>query len=176
MRPVYNEGDAVRVVRNLRNDGTYAGCPTGTLLVPRGTTGWVCGTGVYLQDVVIYQVHFLALGRVVGCRAEELIPATAEWVPHRFDFRDPVRSRQTLSAGGVTVVSTGEPGEIVRVVARVGGSVGRGDASGGGGQVPLYHVRFGERTFEVPETALDPAPLQSPGVAAAGRGRGGSCA
>jgi len=45
----------------------------GTLLVRRGSVGNILNVGTFLQDQVIYTVHFLAVDRMVGCRLEELI-------------------------------------------------------------------------------------------------------
>ena len=50
MRPRFTFSEAVRVVRAIRNDGTYAGLPSGALLVRRGSIGYVRDWGVFLQD------------------------------------------------------------------------------------------------------------------------------
>ena len=52
-------GDDVRVIRNVRNDGTYPGEQIGALLIRRGSTGTVIDIGTFLQDQIIYTVHFL---------------------------------------------------------------------------------------------------------------------
>ena len=116
MRPVYEYGDEVRLIRNVRNDGTYPGREVGELLMKRGSVGCVYDVGTYLQDQLIYRVHFLDEGRTIGCRSEELIPASAPWINNRFEFRDSVVSRITLAVGGETVVSPGSSGEIEKVV------------------------------------------------------------
>jgi nitrogen fixation protein NifZ len=151
MRPQYDYGDEVRVVRNVRNDGTYPGEVTGALLVRRGSTGFVRDVGTFLQDQIIYSVHFLDADRVVGCREEELQPAADPWVPSRFEFRDKVAARLPLGSGGRVLVEQGSVGEILKVL--------RGaPAADGSGQV-AYHVQFpGCNTLQVPESALDPAP------------------
>ncbi len=46
----YNYGVAVRVIRNVRNDGTYPGMDTGDFLVRRGSVGYVVNVGTFLQD------------------------------------------------------------------------------------------------------------------------------
>ena len=46
MGPPNAHPDAVRVIRNLRNDGTYPGLATGTLLIRRGATGFVRDVGI----------------------------------------------------------------------------------------------------------------------------------
>jgi len=142
MRPQYEYGDEVRVVRNVRNDGTFPGESTGTLLVRRGSTGFVKDVGTFLQDQIIYSVHFLDADRIVGCREEELIPVDAPWVPSRFEFRDKVATRIPLGIQGQVLVETGEIGEVIKVV--------RDHPDG-----VAYHVHFPDRnTLLVPETAL----------------------
>ena len=139
----FDFGEAVRVTRNVRNDGTYPGKPVGELLVRRGSVGHVIEMGTFLQDQVIYTVHFLEQGRMVGCRAEELIPADAAWNPSRFEFRDKVVCRIDLGIQGQVIVDSGTEGEILKVLRE---------------SLPLqYHVRFPGRTLQVPESVLEPA-------------------
>jgi nitrogen fixation protein NifZ len=137
-------GDAVRVTRNVRNDGTYPGEETGALLIRRGAIGHVVDIGTFLQDQVIYSVHFLDDGRIVGCREEELIGAEEAWVPSVFEFRQRVRAALTLASQGEVLVSAGDSGEVLRVLR---------DAPGG----VAYHVHFDTlpgRPLVVPESAL----------------------
>ncbi|TNE76748.1 MAG: nitrogen fixation protein NifZ [Gammaproteobacteria bacterium] len=153
MRPVYEYGDEVRLIRNVRNDGTYPGSEVGELLMRRGSVGCVYDVGTYLQDQLIYRVHFLEEGKTVGCREEELIPASDEWIHNRFEFRDKVVATKALSCAGSIIVDVGDVGEIARVVRAPG--------------VMYYHARFGERTFQVPEDALcAPEELSGEGVPA----------
>jgi len=136
-------GEAVRVTRNVRNDGTYPGMPVGELLVRRGSVGHVVEMGTFLQDQVIYTVHFLDQGRMVGCRAEELIPAEAPWNPSRFEFRDKVICSITLAVQGEIIAPKGAEGEILKILRDL--------------QPIQYHVRFPGRTLQVPESVLEPA-------------------
>ncbi len=139
----FDFGEAVRVTRNVRNDGTYPGREVGDLLIRRGSVGHVIEVGTFLQDQIIYTVHFLEQGRMVGCRAEELIPADAPWNPSRFEFRDKVLCRLDLGINGEVLVAKGSEGEILKVLREL---------------TPLqYHVRFPGRTLQVPEAALEPA-------------------
>lgn len=140
----YDYGDAVRVIRNVRNDGTYPGLDVGAPLVRRGSVGYVVNVGTFLQDQVIYSVHFLNEQRLVGCREEELIAADAPWTPSRFEFRDKVTARIRLAVNGEVVAAPGDQGEILRVLRHEDPS-----------QVQ-YHVRFPGRTLQVPESVLAP--------------------
>ena len=81
----FEYGETVRVTRNVRNDGTYPGMDVGELLIRRGSVGNVIEVGTFLQDQVIFTVHFLNHGRMVGCRLEELIGAEEPWNPNRAD-------------------------------------------------------------------------------------------
>ncbi|MCW2306866.1 nitrogen fixation protein NifZ [Rhodobium gokarnense] len=143
--PRFDYGDEVRVVRNLRNDGTFPGEATGALLVRRGSTGVVRDIGTFLQDQVIYTVHFTDSDKLVGCRDRELIGGEEPWVPSLFEFGDKVVASIILGINGDVVAAKGDPGEILKVVR---------DAPGG----VAYHVRFRGRTLQVPETALAAAP------------------
>ncbi|MBE0434764.1 MAG: nitrogen fixation protein NifZ [Methylomicrobium sp.] len=139
----FDFGEAVRVTRNVRNDGTYPGMAVGELLVRRGSIGHVIEMGTFLQDQVIYTVHFLDQGRMVGCRAEELVPAGEPWNPSRFEFRDKVVSTIDLGIRGQVVARQGQEGEVLKVLRD---------------SVPVqYHVRFPGRTLQVPENVLQPA-------------------
>jgi nitrogen fixation protein NifZ len=140
--PLYEYGDTVRVIRNVRNDGTYPGEDTGTLLLRRGSVGCVYDVGTYLQDQLIYRVHFMDAGKIVGCREEELILASLPWVPNLFEFRDNVVALCALAVGGEVVVARGETGSIEKVLRD-------------GLQGIEYHVWFNNgRTLLVPEKSL----------------------
>ncbi len=146
LEPRFACDDAVRVIRNLRNDGTYPGEDTGTVLVRRGSIGYVCELGVFLQDQIIYTVHFLdSGGRMVGCRESELIPADAPWIPNRFERGDRVTTRLPLAIGGTTAVTGGTVGEVMAVIREP-------DIAA------HYHVLFTTRVLDVPESALEAAP------------------
>jgi nitrogen fixation protein NifZ len=143
LRPLFACDDAVRVIRNIRNDGTYPGEATGTLLVRRGSVGYVRHIGVFLQDQLIYTVHFLEAGnRTVGCRETELIPADAPWIPNRFERGDRVIAQRALAVGGQVVATAGAVGEVLAVLREPDTATD-------------YHVLFGKRLFRVPEAVLN---------------------
>lgn len=143
MRPEFDYGDAVRVTRNIRNDGTYPGTDKGRLLVRRGSVGFVRDLGTFLQDQIIYAVHFLTEDRIVGCREQELQPAAAPWTPSRFEVRERVLARVPLGIQGRVLVEKGEIGEILQVIRD-------------GSDRIAYQVHFtGRNPLLVPETALE---------------------
>lgn len=145
MRPRFDYGDAVRVTRNVRDDGTFPGRSVGDLLVRRGGTGHVVGIGTFLQDQIIYSVHFLEADRVVGCRDEELLGAEEPWTPSRFEARDRVCAARHFSVGGELVVPLGSVGEVIRVDREAAGEV-------------HYDVSFPGRFLRIPESSLSPLP------------------
>ncbi len=148
MRPQYSYGDEVRVTRNVRNDGTYPGKETGEFLLRRGSVGYVQNVGTYLQEYIIYSVHFVEADILVGCKEEELIPASETWVPSVFEFRDKVVCSIPLSIAGEVVAEPGTVGEVLKVL--------RDEVAG-----VQYHVRFTGRTLQVPEKVLQPGPKDS---------------
>ncbi len=145
MLPRFDYGDAVRVIRNIRNDGTFPGATIGELLIRRGSIGFVRHIGTFLQEQIIYSVHFLnADDRVVGCRETELISTDEPWVASQFECRDKVKARFALAVAGKVAIAAGSPGEIIRVMRDTPDGV-------------LYHVRFPGRVLQVPEDVLEVA-------------------
>ena len=142
MIPRFDYAEAVRVVKNIYNDGSHPDSARGGLLVRRGATGHVVDIGVFLQDQIIYSVDFTDFGRVIGCRETELIAADAPWVDCRFEFRDKVRTVKTLSVNGEIVVECGQAGEILKVLRDMKPAV-------------QYQVLFDNtRILQVPESTL----------------------
>ena len=148
MRPVFDYGDEVRVMRNVRNDGTYPGLEMGAPLVKRGSVGYVQSVGTYLQDYIIYSVHFLPEDVLVGCKEEELLLASEPWVASEFEFRDKVQAKIRLAINGEVLVEESDQGEVLKVLRDMPNGV-------------HYHVRFPGRTLLVPEKVLSSAEKES---------------
>lgn len=145
MNARWDYGEAVRVIRNVRDDGTYPGMNPGDFLVRRGSVGYVIDVGSFLQDQIIYSVNFLDEGRIVGCREEELIGADDPWTPSRFEFRDKIKAIKGLSVGGEVLVEPGATGEVVKVI--------RDNPDG-----VTYHIHFDSlpgRILQIPEALLE---------------------
>ncbi|AUG99296.1 nitrogen fixation protein NifZ [Prodigiosinella confusarubida] len=140
MTSVFEFGEQVRVIRPLRNDGTFAGKARGELLIRRGSLGYVREWGHFLQDQIIYQVHFISEDCIVGCRQQELISATLPWDSDSFQYGDRVSAAQPLSIQGEIVIAQGVVGHII--------------GTDEGSQRDCYTVIFGERLFQVPSSAL----------------------
>lgn len=149
MEQRFDFGAAVRLTRNVRNDGTFPGLEVGKLLIRRGSIGHVINVGTFLQDQVIYTVNFLEEGRVVGCREEELIAADAPWVNSRYETREKVRARLTLAVNGEPLVAAGAIGEIFKVIREA--------------EQVHYHVHFADgRLLQIPESLLEPCVEETP--------------
>ncbi|WP_374510319.1 nitrogen fixation protein NifZ [Niveibacterium sp.] len=146
MNTEFDIGDVVRVVRNVRDDGTFPGATRGDLLVRRGSLGHVVDIGTFLMDQIIYSVHFLDANRVVGCREEELLAAEAPWAESRFETRERVRNLRPLAINGAVSVAPGAVGEVLKVIRDTPHDI-------------AYHVHFAAlpgRTLLVRESALGP--------------------
>lgn len=70
--PVFELEDKVRLIKTIRNDGTFGSRERGAIIARPGAIGYVIGIGTFLQNFYIYSVHFIELGIVVGCRRGEL--------------------------------------------------------------------------------------------------------
>lgn len=147
MLPRFEFGESVRVTRNVRNDGTYPGMEMGDMLVRRGSVGYVQNVGTFLQDQIIYSVHFLDVNKVIGCREEELIGENEPWRPSRFEFRDKVTTNRRLAVNGEVIAIPGDVAEVLKVIRDSNDEI---DAE------MQYHVRFPGHTLQVVESMLEP--------------------
>ena len=74
MNARWEYGEAVRLTRNVRNDGTYPGLEPGDPLVRRGSIGYVVDVGTFLQDQMIHGCRHASnsakkYGRPRACRS-----------------------------------------------------------------------------------------------------------
>jgi nitrogen fixation protein NifZ len=111
----FYSGSKVRVVRNIRNDGSFKTCDKGDLLVAAGEVGIVRSFGYFLQDQVIYQVYFPEIELVVGVRDSEVIDHSLDWVPCLFRSLDLAQLTVSLKMRGEMVAKSGEIVEVKRV-------------------------------------------------------------
>jgi nitrogen fixation protein NifZ len=113
MDALFEYGEKVRIIKNIRNDGTFMGIDRGVLLIRRGSEGYIKGIGKFLQDKVIYQVDFIEQGVTVGCRESELSNLQTPWIDRLFERGDHVIVQQSLSSEGNIVVEKGDSGIIL---------------------------------------------------------------
>ena len=71
-KALFDRGDKVMALRDVRNDGTYPGSQIGEFLIRKGEVGYVTQVGTYLNRFYVYAVDFLESERLVGMRAHEL--------------------------------------------------------------------------------------------------------
>jgi nitrogen fixation protein NifZ len=76
--PVFEYGQKVHSLMNIRNDGTFPGKEIGDVLVKKGDVGYVASIGTFLQQFYIYGVDFYERGYIVGMKARELDTAETE--------------------------------------------------------------------------------------------------
>lgn len=69
---VFRIGERVRLVKTIRNDGTYPHAKVGDVLIEAGAEGYVRKIGDFLQTIRIYEVNFIEEGLIFGCREAEL--------------------------------------------------------------------------------------------------------
>ena len=84
--PKFGIGQKVKLLEDIKNDGTYPHAPVGTIMVQKGAIGYIKSIGEFLQVIRVYEVHFLdlnALIEIVGCREHELLAME--------DYRDEVK-------------------------------------------------------------------------------------
>lgn len=146
MEAKFDYGDQVRVIKNIRNDGTFMGSTRGALLIRRGCVGYIKSVGKFLQDQVIYQVDFIEQGATVGCRESELLDVNSPWVERLFERGDTVTVQQSLGSDGKIVVASGARGQVLGIESE---------------QTPLYYrVLFNQQnglennSWIVPESVL----------------------
>jgi nitrogen fixation protein NifZ len=70
-RPLYFIEDRVKLLRDIRNDGTFPGADKGEILIAEGEEGEVINLGTFLLDKWIYSVIFKS-GKIIGCLGSEL--------------------------------------------------------------------------------------------------------
>lgn len=142
--PRFESGDEVRVVRNIRNDGSFQDRDKGDLLVEAGSVGIVRSYGYFLQTQLIYQIFIAAENKVVGVRDSEVIDAKLPWVPCLFRSLDKAKLTCSLVMFGEPLASKGDVIEVHRAYRNLDdGTVN-------------YEVKFGEHTITLDATRLSP--------------------
>jgi nitrogen fixation protein NifZ len=70
--PQFSEGQKVRALALVRNDGTYPNASVGDVLIEPGAIGYVHHVGTFLARHYIYAIEFVKERRLVGMRGKEL--------------------------------------------------------------------------------------------------------
>lgn len=73
--PKFKEGQKVKLLEDVVNDGTYPHAKIGILMMPKGSIGYIKSMGEFLQVIRVYEVHFIGSEmevEIIGCREHEL--------------------------------------------------------------------------------------------------------
>ncbi len=73
--PKFKVGQKVKLLADVVNDGTYPHAKIGTLMMPKGSVGYIKDMGEFLQVIRVYEVHFFGTEmdvEIIGCREHEL--------------------------------------------------------------------------------------------------------
>lgn len=73
--PKFKIGQKVKLMEDIVNDGTYPHASIGTLMMPKGSVGYIKDMGEFLQVIRVYEVHFVGSDtelEIIGCREHEL--------------------------------------------------------------------------------------------------------
>lgn len=74
--PKFSLGQKVELQEDVVNDGTYPHSSIGTLMMPKGSVGYIKDMGDFLQVIRVYEVHFFGTDMpidIIGCREHELM-------------------------------------------------------------------------------------------------------
>lgn len=110
----FDMGQEVRLIRNVRNDGSFRDLEKGEVLISEGEIGEIRTYGYFLQTQIIYQVYFPTLNKVVGIRDAELISAECEWIPCEYYANDLAKLTIALAVHGERIANCGDVVEVHR--------------------------------------------------------------
>jgi nitrogen fixation protein NifZ len=71
----FKEGQKVKLLEDIKNDGTYPHSPIGEIMMSKGSIGYIKKIGEFLQVIRVYEVHFMGTPfetEIIGCREHEL--------------------------------------------------------------------------------------------------------
>ena len=128
----FKTGASVRLLFDIKNDGTFFGRKRGEIIQPAGALGYVANRND-LADLTVYEVHFLESSSRVGCREKELISGDEVWLAPIFKKRASVAAKIDLTYEKQLIVRRGERGRVTVVRYQKGEGY-------------LYEVKFSEKT------------------------------
>ena len=79
----YFIGQKVELLEDIVNDGTYPHAKIGTLMMPKGSVGYIKDVGEFLQVIRVYEVHFFGTEMevdIIGCREHELMQLEDDYI------------------------------------------------------------------------------------------------
>ena len=93
----YRTGQKVKLLENIVNDGTYPHAKIGTLMMPKGSIGYIKDMGEFLQVIRVYEVHFFGTDmevEIIGCREHELESMEDDYVDEDELEREAMRAHR----------------------------------------------------------------------------------
>jgi nitrogen fixation protein NifZ len=81
--PKFKIGEKVELLEDVVNDGTYPHAKIGTLMMPKGSVGYIKDMGEFLQVIRVYEVHFFGAEmevEIIGCREHELLSLEEDYM------------------------------------------------------------------------------------------------
>ncbi|WP_052074610.1 nitrogen fixation protein NifZ [Shewanella mangrovi] len=144
-------GAEVRVVRNVRNDGSFFGIEKGELIVAEGDIGIVRKHGWFLQDQIIYDVFFPETGQLVGLRDAEVIDASLPFTPCRFRMLDFAQLTLSLASQGELLARKGDRVQVTWI-----------DRDLTSGELS-FTIKVADNEVQVPARALEDVPPEEEG-------------
>lgn len=93
----YKTGQKVKLLENIVNDGTYPHAKIGTLMMPKGSTGYIKDMGEFLQVIRVYEVHFFGANmevEIIGCREHELESIEDDYVSEEALEREAMKAHR----------------------------------------------------------------------------------
>ncbi|MBI5588189.1 MAG: nitrogen fixation protein NifZ [Deltaproteobacteria bacterium] len=112
----YEIGEHVRLLFDVKSDGTVQGRKRGEMLLNAGAEGYVKGRGNFLMDEVIYDIHFVKEDIIIGCREKELALFDKPWSPAAFSMGDNVVAAFDLISRGALLAEAGAHGTVTAVL------------------------------------------------------------
>ncbi len=97
----FHTGQKVTLIEDVVNDGTYPFAKIGTLMMPRGSIGYIKTMGDFLQVIRVYEVHFFGTDmevEIIGCREHELESMDDDYVDEMILERDALKAHREKMA------------------------------------------------------------------------------
>lgn len=107
--PLFQIGQKVKLLEDVKNDGTYPFAPVGALMVRKGAVGYIRSMGDFLQTIRIYEVSLVEMSEdsivtAIGCREHELeaLETMKDEVAEELEWMRKHREAKNKNRGGET--------------------------------------------------------------------------
>lgn len=107
-------GEKVRLLFDIKSDGTTFGSKRGNLIQRQGAIGYIKKQD-FLLEREVYNVHFLETSQVIGCREHELIDGDLAWEAPLFQIRDKIKAAIDVTYEGDVIIQQETRGTVTGV-------------------------------------------------------------